>query len=186
MAGIPAIETVRLRLMTWRVEDWIAFRPIATDPEVMRYINGGIPWDDDTIRQFVTRQITLYDQRGFCRWKLIDKATGDLAGFCGLGFWRDFVDDPEIGWWLARRFWSRGLASEAARAALHDAFQRTGVDRVISIAEEANIASIRIMVKLGLSYDAEMMDRGVRLVRYAIRRREYLSGSSSESSAPVT
>ncbi len=174
MTTNPQIETERLLLTTWRIEDWMALRPIATDPEVMRYINGGIPWDDDTIRQYVMRQIALYDQRGFCRWKLIEKETSDLAGFCGLGFWRDCVDDPEIGWWLARRFWGRGLATEAARVALHDAFGRIRIERVISIAEEANLASIRIMVKLGFSYDGDLEDRGVRLVRYAINRGQYL------------
>ena len=170
------IETERLRLTTWHEEDWVAFRPIATDPEVMHYITGGVPWDDETIRNYVARQIALYKTRGFCRWKLVDKTTGDLAGFCGLGFWRDYVGEPEIGWWLARRFWGRGLASEAARAALRDAFLRVRVERVISIAEENNLASIRIMVKLGLTYDGEMEDQGVKLVRYAIERAAYAGG----------
>ena len=67
------IETARLWLTTWRPEDWLAFRPIATDPEVMRYINGGMPWGDDTIQQFVARQIMRYQEHAYCRWKLIEK-----------------------------------------------------------------------------------------------------------------
>jgi RimJ/RimL family protein N-acetyltransferase len=169
----PTIETARLNLTTWCEEDWVDFRAIATDPEVMRYITGGMPWADDTIRQFVARQIALYGLRGYCRWKLTEKATGEFAGFCGLGFWRDYVGSPEIGWWLARRFWGRGLASEAAFAALRDAFERVRVDRVISIAEVANRASIRIMEKLGLVYDCEIEEGGVRLVRYAMDRARY-------------
>ena len=117
------LETARLTLAPWQTADWAAFRPIATDPEVMRYITGGVPWTDEQIQAFVGRQLKVYRERGFCRWKLIEKATGELIGFCGVGFWMDSTE-PEIGWWLARRWWGRGLATEAAVAALRDAFER--------------------------------------------------------------
>jgi RimJ/RimL family protein N-acetyltransferase len=92
-----------------------------------------------------------------------------MIGFCGVGFWRD-APDPEIGWWLARPYWGRGLATEAARVALTDVFERAGLDRVISIARPANTASIRIMEKLGVKLECELQKDGVRLVRYVIDR----------------
>jgi [ribosomal protein S5]-alanine N-acetyltransferase len=168
------LETERLILDTWQSSDWTAFRPIATDPEVMRYITGGVPWTDDQIRNFVDRQVKLYSERGFCRWKLLDKTTGELIGFCGVGFWRE-APDPEIGWWLARRYWGRGLATEAAQTALRDAFERVRLERIISVAMPENTASIRIMQKLGLEFDCEFENEGVRLVRYAIGRSQYFS-----------
>lgn len=161
------IVTERLILDTWQSSDWPAFRPIATDTDVMRYITGGVPWTDDQIRNFVDRQVKLYIERGFCRWKLVDRSSGDLIGFCGAGMWRDHPD-PEIGWWLARAHWGRGLATEAARAALKDAFERVRLDRVVSIARPENIASIAVMKKLGLQVDAEFETDGIRLVRYAV------------------
>ena len=163
------LETERLILDTWQMSDWTAFRPIPTDPEVMRYITGGVPWADDRIRTFVDHQVKLYAERGFCRWKLLVKGTGELIGFCGVGFWRD-EPDPEIGWWLARRHWGRGLATEAAQAALRDAFDRVRLERIISIARPENAASIRIMEKLGLKLECEFEDDGVRLVRYSMVR----------------
>src|ERR1035438_6691165 len=60
---------------------------------------------------------------------------------------------PGIGWWLARRCWGRGLATEAAVPALRDAFERVGLSRIVSIAMPGNIASTRIMQKLGLEFD---------------------------------
>ncbi|MGA2117561.1 MAG: GNAT family N-acetyltransferase [Bryobacteraceae bacterium] len=168
-----ALETERLILDTWRSADWTAFRPIATDAEVMRYITGGVPWSDDRIRSFVVRQIELYRTRGFCRWKLMEKPTGNLIGFCGVGIWRDGLE-LEIGWWLARAYWGRGLASEAAAGALDDAFERAGLERVVSIAMPENRASIRIMEKLGLQFDGEFESEGVRLVRYAMDRVRFL------------
>ena len=97
-----------------------------------------------------------------------------MIGFCGVGFWRD-VQDPEIGWWLARRYWGRGLATEAAQTALRDAFERVRLERIISVAMPENTASIRIMQKLGLKLECEFENEGVRLVRYAIGRSQYSS-----------
>ena len=161
------LTTHRLILKPWSSTDWQEFRPIATDPEVMRYITGGVPWTDEQIQNFVYRQITLYAERGFCRWKLIEASTGDLIGFCGPGIWKN-ASDPEIGWWLARCHWGKGLATEAARAALDDAFKRVHLARLISVAMPENTASIGIMKKLGLRFDAEFESDGIKLVRYAI------------------
>jgi [ribosomal protein S5]-alanine N-acetyltransferase len=167
------LESERLVLGTWQPSDVAEFRPIATDPEVMRYITGGVPWSDEQIQSFVDRQIKLYSERGFCRWKLIEKASGNFIGFCGVGFWHVAAQDPEIGWWLARCGWGRGLATEAARLALRDAFERSRLDRIVSIARPANTASTRIMQKLGLTLETEFEHDGVHLVRYAIDRAGY-------------
>jgi len=92
-----------------------------------------------------------------------------MIGFCGVGFWRD-APDPEIGWWLARKHWGCGLATEAARIALRDRFGRVGLSRIISIARPANTASTRVMEKLGLKLECEFENDGVSLVRYSIDR----------------
>ncbi len=168
------LETPRLLLDTWNPEDWTAFAPIARDPEVMRHITGGDPWSDEQIRNFVGRQIRLYAERGFCRWKLLTKPAGEMIGFCGVGIWREGFE-PEIGWWLARRCWGRGLATEAARPALRDAFERAGLCRIVSIARPANFASIAIMRKLGLEFETEFESDSVSLVRYAIDRPRFES-----------
>ena len=163
------LETDRLVLSTWQSSDWVVLRPIATDVEVMRYITGGVPWTDERIQSFVNRQVELFSERGFCRWKLLLKPTQEMIGFCGVGFWGDDLD-PEMGWWLARPYWGCGLATEAARVALKDAFERAGLDRIVSIARPANTASLRIMEKLGLKLECRFEKDGVPLVRYSIHR----------------
>jgi len=89
-----------------------------------------------------------------------------LIGFCGLQPLPE-TDEIEIGWWLARAWWGRGLATEAARAALHEGFTRAGLDRIVAIAQPANTASIRIMEKLGMRFERMTESRGVPVAMYA-------------------
>ncbi len=149
------------------------FRAIAGDPEVMRYIGDGTPWSEERSRQFVERQIEVFQDRAFCLWKLVPAEGGPLIGFCGLQPLAE-TPDIEIGWWLARSMWGRGLATEAARAALRDGFERIGLDRIVSIAQPPNTASIRIMAKLGMRNEGVTAFRGIPVVFFVITRQEYL------------
>jgi RimJ/RimL family protein N-acetyltransferase len=169
MGAAMRLETDRLYLSTWEEGDWERFKPIATDPEVMHFITGGRPWTDDEIRGFAERNQATFQERGFCRWKLEEKTSGELIGFCGVGFLHG-QPDPEIGWWLARRYWGEGLASEAALVAFQDAIGRVGLNRIISIADPANQASIRIMRKLGLRFCKHFEFRGKTQVMYLFER----------------
>jgi RimJ/RimL family protein N-acetyltransferase len=172
------LETERLILDKWQGPDWTELRPIATDVEVMRYITGGVPWTDEQIQAFVNRQVKLYSERNFCRWKVLRKPERETIGFCGVGYWRD-APDPEIGWWIARKSWGQGLATEAARTALQHAFDHAGFDRIISVAQPPNTASIRIMEKIGLARDCEFESEGVRLVRYVTDRATWRATNGS-------
>ena len=165
------LETPRLILTTWGENDWHRFKPIATDPRVMRFITGGIPWTDEQIRAFIERNQTTFLERGFCRWKLEEKESGELIGFCGVGFLH-WELDPEIGWWLAPAYWGRGLATEAARAAFQDATERAHLKRIVSIAHPDNTASIHIMQKLGLQFEKRFEHSGQPLVMYVFERND--------------
>ena len=83
------LETARMRLLPWAGEDWPSLRPLARDPEVMRYISGGALWSDERIREFVERQIKSFAERQFCNWRLLHKESGEMIGFCGLQPWDD-------------------------------------------------------------------------------------------------
>ena len=165
------LESTRLLLIPLESADWIAFRPIATDAAVMRYITGGVPWTDEKIIEFVERQRRHYSERGFCLWKMILKADGRLAGFCGLQPLDD-LPGVEIGWWLAQDLWGRGLATEAAQMALADGFERVGLERIVAVAIRENGASLRVMKKLGMKYESDTVRRGFAVVLYAIEKKE--------------
>jgi len=165
------LETERLRLEPWWPDDWREFRPIARDPEVMRYITGGLPWTDEQVREFVDRQIRHFDGLGYCLWRLRELTGPSLIGFCGLQPLAG-TDEIEIGWWLGREHWGKGYATEAARCALADGFERGGLKRVVAIARPDNAASRRVMVKLGMQYVGDSIHRGISVVKYAIEKAE--------------
>lgn len=156
-----------MRLLPWQPEDWLLLRPIGTDPEVMRYISDGKRWPDERIREFVGRQIGHFDRVGYCLWKVLLKETSAMIGFCGLQP-LDGTAETEIGWWLAWACWGQGLATEAARTALMDGFERAGLERIVAVALPENHASIHVMEKLGMKYEREMIHRGSDVVLYAV------------------
>ena len=164
------LETNRLLFCPWESADWLAFKPIATDPLVMKYISGGEPWPDEKIVEFVDRQIRHFREHGFCLWKLLLRENHQLAGFCGLQQLDD-LPDIEIGWWLASDQWGQGLATEAARCALEDGFTRIGLSRIVAVALRENRASIRIMEKLEMRFESEVTHRGFRVDLYSMEKR---------------
>jgi RimJ/RimL family protein N-acetyltransferase len=163
------MRTERLLFAPWMESDWLALRPIATDPEVMRYINDGQAWPDDRIRSFVERQMDCYRLRGYCLWRLTEESSGETIGFCGLQP-LEGTPEVEIGWWLRRSHWGHGLATEAARAALGYGFGRAGLERIVAIALPENRASLRVMEKLGMRYERDIQHRGFEVVLYAVSR----------------
>jgi [ribosomal protein S5]-alanine N-acetyltransferase len=167
--GVFVLETARMRLLPWQPDDWLLLRPIGRDPQVMRYISDGEPWPDERIREFAGRQVAHFDRLGYCLWKLLLKETSEMICFCGLQP-LDGTAETEIGWWLAQAWWGQGLATEAARAALRDGFERAGLKRIVAVALPANRASIHVMGKLGMKYEREMIHRGFDVVLYAVNR----------------
>lgn len=164
----PQLETERMWLCPWEDADLELARPIFTDPEVMRYINGGHPLADDRIREAITRQQNHLRSRGFCLWKLLLKPDRRFAGFCGLQpLELDGASEVEIGWRLVKERWGRGLATEAARVALHHAVEYARLERVIAIAMPQNRASRRIMEKLGMNFEHATVKDGFPVVVYS-------------------
>ena len=162
------LETKRLWLCPWDNADWEVARPIFTDPGVMRYINGGWPLADAAICDFILRQQNHFRSRGFCLWKLLLKPEGRFTGFCGLQpLELDGKSEVEIGWRLRKEDWGRGLATEAAQAALVDGVAKGCLSRVIAVAMPQNRASLRVMEKLGMKFERATRKAGFNVVVYS-------------------
>lgn len=171
------ISTLRLSLRPWTPGDWQHLTPLVADPAAMRHITGGEAWSDAQTQAFVGRQRALHASRGFCFWKLHDRASGAFVGCCGLQPLR-YRDDIEVGWWLARAWWGQGLATEAARAALADGFTRLDLGRVVALTRPANTRSRAVMERLGMIYDRMLHYEGVNAVCYRLDRPAAATGAA--------
>lgn len=160
------LETDRLIIREWKLGDVEAFHTICSDPEVMRFVGDGAPWSRGQTQGFIDRAVALSQFHGFCQWALVDKSGGNLIGFCGFV---PFEDGAEIGWRLASAAWGRGLATEAAQAALDHGFNCFGFPRVVATVQPLNRGSVRVIEKLGLSFHESRLRQGRAIDVYTLR-----------------
>jgi ribosomal-protein-alanine N-acetyltransferase len=158
------LETERLYLREWVPDDWLRLQPLVVDPRVVKYIRQGGPWTDERIERRVQQYIEYGRTRGWHLWPVVHRADARLIGFCG--FSDGFPPDVEMGWRLLPEYWGQGLATEAATATLEHGFRTWNFPRVIAVAQTPNRASIRVMEKIGMTYDGTFEHEGVEVVRY--------------------
>ena len=152
--GLPALETDRLLLRPWSLDDIDALHRMWADPEVRRYL-----WDDEVISReraaaTIGKCVACASEQGVGLWCLLRKPVEELAGFCGFRF----IDESaaiELLYGLLPEYRGRGLATEAARAALQYGFDTGLFVRVYARTDVANLASVRVMERLGMKFERE-------------------------------
>jgi ribosomal-protein-alanine N-acetyltransferase len=126
------------------------------DAQVMRYFLSALTAEEtDTLLERIRLH---FEQHGFGLWAVALKETNEFAGYIGLAvpsFEAHFTPCVEIGWRLASHFWNRGLATEGAAAVLAFAHNSLGLDQVVSFTTAENLASRRVMEKIGMVRDLQ-------------------------------
>ena len=161
------LETERLILRPLTSDDRPALAQILGNAQVMQYSVAGVLSEKAT-GEFIEWCQYSYHQHGFGPWAVVEKSSAAVAGFCGLNAEQvDDADEIELGYRLAPAFWGRGLGTEAARAALRHAFEHLHVASVIAIVQPGNVASVRVIKKLGYSgfVHSQYHRRAVRIYR---------------------
>lgn len=156
-----SLSAPRLMLRRWREDDVAPMSAINADPQVMRWIGDGSIRDEQQTKAGIEAWERKWDRHGFGLFALELRTTGELIGFTGLAvpeLLPEVMPAVEIGWRLGRPFWGKGLATEAAQAALRFGLIDRGLDRIVSIAQVGNHASERIMGKLGMRLERETVD----------------------------
>lgn len=180
----PSLETARLHLRPFVIDDFANYAQMTGDPHVMRYI-GGTALDRTEARrslEFVLRHWTLH---GFGLWAVDEKASGALIGRIGL-FRPEHCPGIEVGWLIVRDRWDEGFATEGGRAAVRFGFETLGADRLISIIDPSNSASIRVAEKLGARREGPIRITHQDADLYAIARAEWHEQEHRQSDSPVS
>jgi RimJ/RimL family protein N-acetyltransferase len=147
------LETERLILRRFTRADVDNLFELDSDPDVMRYINGGRPTARHEIENDILPAFLDHYKRfeGYGFWAAIEKSTDE---FLGLFHFRPkqggSLDEPELGYRLRKSAWGKGYATEGSRALIRKGFTELGVRRVVAETMVVNTASRRVMEKAGL------------------------------------
>jgi RimJ/RimL family protein N-acetyltransferase len=146
--------TERLVLRSWRPSDRAPFARLNADPEVVQFLNDGVPFTRAQSDELLDAIQAHWEQRGFGLWCAAAREDPDeCLGFVGLAvpsFLPSVLPAVEVGWRLTSDVWGRGLATEGGRAGIEWGFGGLGLDRIISIIDPDNLASLRVAEKLGM------------------------------------
>lgn len=175
-------ETDRLILRSITEADAGEQDRVLNTPAVMAHL-GGVK-ELHEIEAKHARSMALYAQEGFSFLFMIEKASGEMVGHCGI----KRVDNPlaknvgdhEVGWLVREDRWRLGYAQEAMRAVLDWAFGPVDAPHVVALTCAANVASWKLMEKLGMTRrpDLDFDDPAFSpaynpTIIYALRREEW-------------
>jgi RimJ/RimL family protein N-acetyltransferase len=161
----------------WNDADLEPFAALNSDPEVMRCFPAVLTREQSDA--LVERQRSLIESRGWGLWAV--EVDGEFAGFTGLAipsFEASFMPCVEVGWRIARRFWSRSVAYHAALLALNYGFETLKLPEIVSFTAAVNVRSIRLMERLGFTRDVSgdflhpRIPEGHELCRHVLYRKK--------------
>lgn len=158
------LETPRLYLREMTPEDAEVAYILNLDPEVLRY-TGDDPFESIEEAKTFLENYSSYHTYGFGRWGVILKETGEYLGWCGLKYTPE-LDEFDIGYRLMKQFWGKGYATEAAEACLEFGFTQFNMKTIVGRAMPANVASVRVLEKIGLTFLENRFTDGTEEVIY--------------------
>ena len=150
---ILPVRTARLILREFVKSDFHAVHAYSSDPRVTRYLFFG-PRDEDSTADYLEGLLASQRERPRTRFELAveDVASARVIGACDLSIIERNVVD--LGYMLSIENWGKGLATEIALALIDAAFFDLRADRVISTVDVNNSASIRVLEKIGMRWEA--------------------------------
>lgn len=153
---IETLETPRLILRPFALDDLEAYYQLGASPVLMRYVGGKTLGSRDEARQLMlAATLRDYEVHGYGRLAVIEKATGALIGFCGLKN-DPVLGETDIGYRFLEPSWGKGYATESAKAALQHGRAVLRLPRIVGVVHPENVASVGVLKKLGLVYEKKI------------------------------
>ncbi len=175
--AVPHLRTHRLVLRPWCDEDVPDFAALNADPQVMEHFPATLSRSESDVQ--AARIRTEFRTEGFGWWVMELPGEARFIGFTGLNrpdFKAHFMPCVEIGWRMARAYWGRGLATEAAWAAVAFGFQVLKLAELVSFTAFSNQRSQAVMRRLGMTsesaddFDHPAVPHGHRIQRHVLYR----------------
>lgn len=145
-----ALETERLRLRLFTLDDLPVMYELNTDPDVIKYADSPVKDMEEARQRLEQGPLADYQKYGYGRFAVELKETGEVIGFCGIKYLPE-IDLPEVGYRYLKKYWGRGIGTEAASVCVEFARDDLKVEKLVALIIPENIASIRVAEKLGMS-----------------------------------
>ncbi|MEG4075501.1 GNAT family protein [Microcoleus sp. Pol14C2] len=179
LADLPTIETERLLLRKITLNDASDMFEYACNPEVSKYTMWSTHTSIEDTKYFLKSITKMYKRRELVDWGIVHKADKKFIGTCGFVEWSMTHSRAEIGYALSRNYWGEGYMSEAVNAVIEFGFREMLLNRILARCEVSNIASARVMEKVGMQLEGILRqhifvkDRYWDLKLYSILREEF-------------
>lgn len=163
------ISSERLLLRPIRLADVTALHRLWTDEHVRRFLWDGKVVPFEQTAAIVERNETLFQESGFGIWGVRQHNDSELIGFAG--YWH-FHAPPrlELLFGVGADYWDRGIATEAGNCVIRYAFETLRLNTIEASTDVDNVASIRVLEKLGLSLSRHDVLEGLDTVFYSLQR----------------
>jgi ribosomal-protein-alanine N-acetyltransferase len=178
---VNVIETERLLLEPLDVSRLKDFVALTADPDTMRYWAPDGPHRRDVAERNFAASLARVREHGFGKRWIVAKENGAGLGFTDTKYFGQSCDDVspdevEIGWMLTPPAWGQGYATEAGSAVRDEAFDRLKLESIVAVHHPANAASGRIMEKLGMLFERDVVARnGWPFRLYRLTREQWAS-----------
>lgn len=147
-------ETPRLILRQFTQADAPLILELNSDPEVVKYLHEPTLQNEADAKKVITDIILPQYQNNLGRWAIHTKDNNGFIGWCGLKF-RPELDEIDLGYRLMQEAWGKGFATEAAEHTLNHGFNELNLKLITGRAHIENIASIKVLEKIGMSFIGE-------------------------------
>lgn len=151
--GTETIETERLILRQYVISDKDdMFHNWVTDSEVCKWWTWEPHKSMDITEQLLSVWVCEYNNLSCYHWVIICRENNQAIGYVYLNDINETDLTANINYLVSRKYWNRGIATEASRAVLEFSFKKIGFETINSRHHEDNPASGKVMIKLGFSF----------------------------------
>lgn len=161
-------STERLELRAIETSDAEALYQLCSHPDVMRY-TGEEPLGSLEEAEKAIAEYPDFETVGYGRWGCVLKGQQTIIGFCGLKYLPEF-DAVDLGYRFLPEHWGQGLATEACRVSLQFGFEVLGLNHIMAMVLPENLASIRVLEKIGMQHEGKIDYEGLRPLLFGINR----------------
>jgi len=159
------LETPRLYLREFTMEDAQLLMDLNSDPAVTRYTGDG-PVKDAEEGKCILKEIILPQYRNkIGRWAVHLKANDEFIGWCGLKYIAE-LNETDLGYRFFQKHWGKGYATESAKAVMDYGLNVLKLQQIVGRASVENLSSIKVLEKVGLIYKEHGIEHDDRIVKY--------------------